>query len=78
MLRKGNKLKGHMETFDLASGRYEDFPLNDYAVVDFYELSENSRVFVNDKYFKVVFSHDFSTVELSHNDLTEHIVCGKT
>ena len=78
LLRNGDKLKGHVERFDLASGRYKDIPLDDYAVVDFYEVPGNRQVFVNDKYFQVVFSPDFSTVELSHNGVTEHIVCGKT
>jgi len=77
LLRNGDKLKGHIERFDLASGRYKDIPLNDYAVVDFYEVSGKRQVFVDDKYFQVVFSRDFSTVELSHNGSTEHIVCGK-
>lgn len=67
MLRNGNRLREHMDRFDPTIGRYKDIPLNDYAVVDFYEVSGSGDEFVNDKYFKVVFSSDFSSVELSHN-----------
>jgi hypothetical protein len=78
LLRNGSKLMGHMNRFDLASGRYKDIPLKDYAVVDFYESAGNHQVLAHAKYSKVVFSHDFHTVELSHNGSTEHIVCGQT
>ncbi|KAI3647384.1 hypothetical protein MP228_007605 [Amoeboaphelidium protococcarum] len=77
LLRNGNRLREHMDRFDLTIGRYKDIPLNDYAVVDFYEVFESGDEFVNDKYFKVVFSSDFSSVELSHNGQIEHIVCGQ-
>ncbi|KAI3631359.1 hypothetical protein MIR68_010849 [Amoeboaphelidium protococcarum] len=77
LLRNGNRLREHMDRFDPTIGRYKDIPLNDYAVVDFYEVFESGDEFVNDKYFKVVFSSDFSSVELSHNGQIEHIVCGQ-
>ena len=77
LLRNGDKLQGHIDRFDLASGRYADIPLVDYAVVDFYET--DTTVHVNDKkYYKVVFSKDFKMIQLSHNGVVEEIHCDKT
>ena len=77
LLRDGNKLQGHIDRFDLVSGRYADIPLADYAVVDFYET--DTTVDVNDdKYYKAVFSKDFKTIQLSHNGAVTEIYCGKT
>jgi hypothetical protein len=77
LLRDGDKLQGHIDRFDLASGRYRDIPLADYAVVDFYETDTDVDV-CDDKYYKVVFSKDFKMIQLSHNGAVEEINCGKT
>ena len=77
LLRDGDKLQGHMDRFDLASGRYRDIPLADYAVVDFYETDTDVDV-CDDKYYKVVFSKDFKTIQLFHGGVVEEINCGKT
>jgi hypothetical protein len=77
LLRDGDKLQGHIDRFDLASGRYRDIPLADYAVVDFYETDTDVDV-CDDKYHKVVFSKDFKTIQLFHGVVVEEIICGKT
>lgn len=59
------------------SGRYADIPLADYAVVDFYETDTDVDL-SNEKYYKVVFSKDFKTIQLSHNGAVEEINCGIT
>jgi len=77
LLRNGDKLQGHIDRFDLLSGRYADIPLADYAVVDFYETDTTVDV-CDGKYYKVVFSKDFKMIQLSHNGVVEEINCGKT
>jgi hypothetical protein len=79
LLRNGDKLQGHIDRFNLVSGRYADIPLADYAVVDFYETDTTVHVVNDQKYYKVVFSKDFKMIQLSHNGaVVEEIKLGKT
>ena len=77
LLHNGEKLQGHIDRFDLVSGRYADIPLADYAVVDFYETEKGVDV-CDGHYYKVVFSQDFKMIQLSHNGVVEEINCGRT
>jgi hypothetical protein len=78
LLRNGDKLQRHIDRFAIESGIYTNIPLTDYAAVDFYQTDETVPVNDKRKYYKVVFSEDFKTIQLSHNGVVEEINCGNT
>ena len=68
LLRNGVKINGHLNRFDAENGIYKDIPLDDYAVLDFYQVDTfDGNHFNGDKYYAGVFSADFSSLQLWHN-----------
>jgi len=79
LLRNGVKINGHLERFDPENGIYKDIPLNDYAVLDFYQFGTFDENHFNggEKYYAVVFSADFKSIQLWHNGIAVDIPCGR-
>jgi hypothetical protein len=79
LLRNGVKINGHLNRFDAQEGIYKKIPLNDYAVLDFYEYHtfDGNHFIGDDKYYAAVFSVDFTSVRLWNNGNAVDIQCGR-